>query len=116
MAVQAGFVTYCAELLASAGEVRVRRMFGGYGLYVDEVFVAIVAGETLYLKVDDQTRPRFETAGCKPFEYTARGKRQSLGFWTVPPEAMDSPRLMQAWARLAVEAALRARAAPGRRR
>ncbi|MEJ8836800.1 TfoX/Sxy family protein [Ramlibacter sp. AN1133] len=110
MAAQAGFATYCAELLAPLGEVRCRRMFGGWGLYVDDVFVAIIAGETLYLKVDEETRASFQAAGCSPFEYTARGRRQALGFLTVPPEAMDSPRLMQPWARLALDAALRARA------
>ncbi|NML44631.1 TfoX/Sxy family protein [Ramlibacter sp. G-1-2-2] len=109
MGVASGFVTYCAELLAGAGTVRSRRMFGGYGLYVDDVFVAIISGETLYLKVDAQTLPRFEAEGCRRFEYTARGKTHGLGFWTVPPEAMDSARLMQPWARLAVEAGLRAR-------
>jgi DNA transformation protein len=116
MAVQDGFAIYCSELLALAGEVRSRRMFGGHGLYIDDVFVAIIAGETLYLKADEETRVRFEAAGCRPFEYTARGKQQALGFWTVPPEAMDSPRLMQPWARLALEAAVRAKAKPRRRR
>lgn len=116
MSAQDEFATYCSELLATAGAVRSRRMFGGYGLYVDEVFVALIAGETLYLKVDAQTQPRFEEAGGQRFEYTARGEqRHSLGFWTVPPEAMDSPRLMQPWARLALEAALRAGARPRRR-
>jgi DNA transformation protein and related proteins len=116
MAAQAGFASYCSELLAVAGTVHSRRMFGGYGLYVDEVFVGLIAGETLYLKVDAQTQARFEAAGCERFVYTARGRQQALGFWTVPPEAMDSPRLMEPWARLALEAALRARARPGRRR
>lgn len=116
MGAQAGFATYCAELLAPAGEVRCRRMFGGWGLYVDDAFVAIIAGETLYLKADGQTQASFERAGCSRFQYTARGKQQSLGFWTVPPEAMDSPRLMQPWARLALEAAIRGKAsARGRR-
>jgi len=31
MSVSADFATYCKELLAPAGEVRSRRMFGGYG-------------------------------------------------------------------------------------
>jgi DNA transformation protein and related proteins len=115
MAVQAGFASYCSELLAVAGAVRSRRMFGGYGLYLDDVFVAIVAGEDLYLKADEETQMRFEAAGCRRFEYTARGQRQALGFWTVPSEAMDSPRLMQPWAQLALEAAVRARAKPRRR-
>lgn len=116
MAVQASFATYCAELLGTAGEVQSRRMFGGYGLYVDGIFVGIIAGETLYLKADGETRPRFEAAGCRRFAYTARGKQQALGFWTVPPEAMDSPHLMQPWVRLALEAAIRAQAAQRARR
>jgi DNA transformation protein and related proteins len=116
MAVPDGFATYCCELLAGLGAVHSRRMFGGHGVYIDDVFVAIIVGETLYLKVDDETRPRFDQAGCRPFEYEARGKRQALGFRSVPPEAMDSPQLMQPWGRLALDAALRARAAPRRRR
>jgi DNA transformation protein len=91
-------------------------MFGGWGLYVDEVFVAIAAGETLYLKADEQTRAQFEAAGCTRFAYIARGREHALGYWTVPPEAMDSPRLMQPWVRLALEAALRARTRPAGRR
>lgn len=111
MASKDEFAHYCAELLAPLGTVRVRRMFGGHGLYVDELFVAIVAGETLYLKADAQAAPEFEAAGGRPFSYEVRGKgRTSLGFWTPPVEAMDSPGLMAPWARLAVGAALRARA------
>lgn len=104
------FARYCAELLAGQGPVRVKRMFGGHGLYVDDLFVAIVAGETLYLKADDRTRAKFEAAGCAPFAYTAKGKRVSLHYWQAPPEAMDSPALMRPWVTLAMQAALRARA------
>lgn len=110
MATRDGFAHYCAELLAPLGPVRVRRMFGDHGIYVDELFVAIVVGDTLYLKTDDQTRPRFEAEGCAPFTYTAKGRGQvSLGYRAAPAEAMDSPALMRPWAALAVQAALRAR-------
>ena len=105
------FVAHCLELLASAGRPRVRRMFGGHGFYVDELFIAIAGSERLYLKVDAQTRPQFEAAGCAPFLYDAAGKEVSLGYFSAPDEAMESPPLMQPWARLAIAAALRARAA-----
>jgi len=105
------FVSYVAELLGPLGRVRIKRMFGGFGLYVDELFIAIVADERLFLKVDDETRQRFIDAGCAPFEYEREGKTASLGYRTVPAEAMESPALMQPWARLAISAALRARAA-----
>jgi DNA transformation protein len=115
MSTQADFATYCMELLASAGDVRSKRMFGGYGLYVDELFVAIIVADAMYLKADEQSRARFETAGGRRFEYTRQGKQHGLAFWTVPPEAMDSPSLMRPWAQLAMEAALRARTRDTRR-
>jgi DNA transformation protein len=103
-------VDHCLELLAPLGAVRARRMFGGHGLYIDELFVAIIAFDRLYLKTDTQTLPAFEAAGSEPFIYDAKAKAVSLGYWTVPAEAMESPALMQPWARQAIAAALRARA------
>ena len=110
MATRDAFADYCAELLAPLGAVRVKRMFGGHGLYVDDIFIALVIGETLYLKVDAQTQPRFEAEGCAAFTYTAKGRgRVSLGYRAAPAEAMDSPALIRPWASLALQAALRAR-------
>lgn len=105
------FVNHCLELLAPLGVVRARRMFGGHGLYVDELFIAIVADERLFLKVDDPTRAAFEAAGCAPFRYaTKSGETGVMSYFNVPDEAIESPMLMQPWARLALAAALRARA------
>jgi DNA transformation protein len=111
MAADQELVAHCRELLAPLGAIRSRRMFGGHGFYVDELFIAIIAFGRLYLKADAQTRPRFEAAGCAPFVYDAQGKSVSLGYFSAPDDAMESPALMQPWARLALEAALRARAA-----
>ena len=116
MPVQAGFAEYCTELLSSAGEVRGKRMFGGYGLYIDDLFVAIIAEDTLYLKADEQTQAQFVEAGGSRFEYEANGKKQSMGYWTVPPDAMDSAGRMEPWARLAMDAARRAKTPRKRRR
>jgi DNA transformation protein and related proteins len=104
-------VDHCLELLAPLGAVRAKRMFGGHGLYVDELFVALVVFERLYLKVDAQTQPAFKAAGCEPFVYDGKNKPITVSYWTVPAEAMESPASMQPWARQAIEAALRARAA-----
>jgi DNA transformation protein len=104
------FVAHCMELLASTGAVRTRRMFGGHGFYVDDLFIALIFAERLYLKVDAQTRPSFEAAGCVPFIYDSAGQSVWIGYFSAPEEAMESPPLMQPWARLALAAALRARA------
>lgn len=104
-------VDHCTELLSALGPVRVRRMFGGHGLYVDEVFVAIIAFDRLYLKTNERTRPLFEAEGCQPFVYDAKRGAVALGYWSAPAAAMESPALMLPWARLAMQAALAARAA-----
>ena len=105
------FANYCAELLAPLGTVRVKRMFGGHGFYVNELFVAILASDRLYLKADALSRAEFEAAGCAPFHYEAKGKRMSLSYFSPPDEALESAASMCGWANLALQAALRAKPA-----
>jgi DNA transformation protein len=109
MTIKDEFARYCVELLGSLGGARSRRMFGGHGIYVDDLFVALIIGERLYLKADGESRAQFEAAGCQPFIYDGKDKPVTVSYYTAPDEAMESRELMQPWARLAVEAALRAR-------
>jgi DNA transformation protein len=41
-------------------------MFGGVGIYAAELFFALLDDDTLYFKVDDATRPQFESRGMTP--------------------------------------------------
>jgi DNA transformation protein and related proteins len=103
------FAAFCCELLAAAGAMRAKRMFGGHGVYADGLMIGLVAEEVLYLKMDAETRPQFEAAGCQPFTYDPGNghKPMQMSYWTVPSEAMESPATMTPWARLALGAALR---------
>jgi DNA transformation protein len=105
------FVNHVGELLAPAGRVVVKRMFGGHGIYLDGLFMAIIADDELYLKADDITRAAFDAESCAPFVYSKDGKDMTMNYRRAPDEAMDAPHLMLPWARRALEAALRARAA-----
>lgn len=111
-----GFVEFLRELLEPLGRVGMRRMFGGHGVYVDGLFIAIVIEGRLYLKVDDDTRRAFEGAGCAPFVYQGKAKPVEMSYWSVPEEALDSPEQMRPWARMAIAAALRKPAAKPRPR
>jgi DNA transformation protein and related proteins len=105
------FVTYCCELLSAGGRVTPRRMFGGFGLACEEMNIALIISDVLYLKVDAQSRAEFERAGCEPFRYDKKtGEVAVMSYFTVPPEAMESPAEMALWARLAMGAARRAAA------
>lgn len=103
------FVLHACELLSCLGPVKAIRMFGGYGLSVDGMNVAIIAWETLFLKANAETEPQWLAAGGRPFQYEAKGKTLSLHYFTPPDEALESSALMAHWARLALQAAVTAR-------
>ena len=106
------FAAHCLELLSTLGVAHARRMFGGHGLYLNALFVGLIASDVLYLKADDAARPAFEVVGCRPFGYTAAGaQRAVMAWWSAPDDAMESPAQMLPWARLAMASALRAAAA-----
>jgi DNA transformation protein len=109
------FIVHCLELLGPMGQAQARGMFGGHGLYLDGLMVALVAGDQLYMKVDAQTLPHWQAAGGRPFTYETKRagqpRREVMSYWTPPDAAMESRALMRPWARLALEAALRTRAA-----
>jgi DNA transformation protein len=106
------FIDYVNELLAPLGTVRSKRMFGGVGVYIDELFCAIIDDDCLYFKGDDENEAQFIDAGCPPFTYVKEGHSQSLRYYRAPEEAMDNPQEMARWARLGLAAALRKAAQP----
>lgn len=110
------FALHACELLSCLGPVKAVRMFGGYGLSVDGMNVAIIAWDTLFLKTNADTAPRWLAVGARPFRYEAKGKTMSLQYHTPPEEALESPALMEPWARLALEAAVAARKPAPRRK
>jgi DNA transformation protein len=116
MARTTGFVEHLEDLLAPLGPVVSRRMFGGWGFYLGDLFFALADGERLWLKVDGETREAFLAAGSEPFVYeraaspTRSGRREvSLSYYAVPDAALETPEDMLPWARRAIEAARRAR-------
>lgn len=110
-----GLIAHLQDLLAGFGRASSRPMFGGHGVYRDDVLIGIVIDEALYLKVDAQTRPLFEASGCAPCIYSRQRVPITMSYWSVPEAALDSPHAMLPWAQLAHAAALRKPAAIGRR-
>jgi DNA transformation protein len=109
------FVDFVLESLQPLGGVGARRMFGGFGICKDGLMFALIAYDTLYLKVDDGNRQAYEDAGLRHFTYTDKGKPIRMPYCEAPPEGFDDPEVLCAWAREAYGAALRAKK-PKRRR
>jgi DNA transformation protein and related proteins len=119
MAISKDFADYCCELLSGVGSPVAKRMFGGWGISVDGVTIAVIAdltklggaNEKLYLKVDDVTKQQFEAAGGKRFEMESKdGKPMGMNYYTTPDETMESSDAMLPWARMALHVAMDAKA------
>lgn len=102
------FVTYMIDQLSPLGSVRAKRMFGGYGVYLEDLFFALIADDTLYLKADDGNRGYFDALDLHPFRYQSKGKDLTMSYYPLPDEALEDREEMLIWARRSVEAALRA--------
>ena len=118
MKVSPGFLDYLQDLFGALGTVRARSMFGGVGVYIDELMFAFLdRDETIYLRADAETRQAFEAAGSRPFRYPLKsGEEMEIGYWRLPDEALDSPDEALMWGRLALEAAMRKREAKPKRK
>lgn len=83
------------ELLADYG-VRARAMFGGYGIYKDDViFAMITSTDELGFKVDDTNRPDYEQRHAKEFIFKAKNHRATkMGYWSLPAEVAEDPGLL----------------------
>lgn len=107
MAVSASFRDFVAEQLQGVGPIAIRRMFGGAGIFADEVMFALIVADTLYLKTDTEGTKAFEAEGSAPFSYeTSRGTHTLGSYWRVPERLFDEPDEMTAWARRAIGVAM----------
>lgn len=109
LAVTGAFKSFVLDQFGDLGDVAPRSMFGGVGLYHRDVFFGIIAGDVLYLKVDDTNRPDYVKAGMGPFKpYPHRPS--TMQYYAVPVDVLESPGDLIAWARKAIAAARHAAA------
>ena len=117
MAYDARTGEFVRELLADLGEIRIRPMFGAAGVYLGDLFFAIIDDDVLYLRAEDTDRAAYEAAGARQFTYAMKdGVIQSMAYWSLPDTAADDPEEAVAWARKAVAAARKKAASKKRKK
>jgi len=113
------FPANVTRLLQPLGPVRARGMFGGCGIFLDDLMFALIAWDRLYFKVDGETKSRFAAAGGEPFVYHGKHKPVEMSYWALPGDGLagqgGDPGELLEWAELALRAARRARAKKARK-
>jgi DNA transformation protein len=90
------------ELTLEPLGVTSRAMFGGHGIFRDDVMFAIVDSEgRLYLRADATTAQAFEAAGST--------QHARMPYWEVPAPIREDPDALREWATTAAEVALQGR-------
>ena len=106
--VEKEFVSYVVELMQSLGPVRAKGMFGGHGIFLEELMFGLIADNTLYLKVDKEIQNEFEEKELEAFTYNKKGKEFKMSYYQAPEETLEDSEEMNYWANKAYGAALRA--------
>lgn len=102
------FAATLQDVFERLGPIRLRKMFGGYGVYYQDAMFGLTADDVLYLKADAGNVSYFEQKGLKQFEYQKNEKIVKMSYYLAPEEIFDDRDEAALWARRSLAAALRA--------
>jgi DNA transformation protein len=101
-------------MFSALGQVTIKPMFGGKGVYYKGNIIAVEFRGDILLKADLVTAPAFAAEGAVQWAYEGKtGKTVKMPYWSIPADAYDDPDIMARWVQLAYEASLRS-AKPGK--
>ena len=89
------FVEELVPRLSGLGDVTVRKMFGGYGVFGDgKMFGLVTSGAEFFLKADESNLARYEKAGSP--------RHGKMPYYQVPETVLRDDAQLAQWARLSI--------------
>ena len=89
------------DLFREFGPVKLRRFFGGEGIYAGDVMIGMIFDDIVYFKTDEETRQAFVAAKTNPFSFH-KGKELVVTTWFALPDRLyDDSEELAVWARAA---------------
>lgn len=110
MAATSQFKTLVQDQLQELGEVQIRPIFGGAGVFYNALMFGLIADDELFLKVDDGNRQDFKDAGMAPFTYLTKKRSVTMSYYRMPDHVFEDRQQLCEWAEKAIAAALRKKA------
>jgi DNA transformation protein len=84
--------------LSSLGDISVKKMFGGYGIFAESKMFALIDSQgQIFFKVDDTNLSSYEDAGSE--------KHFRMPYYRVPEKVLGDDHLIEEWARTSIEIA-----------
>ncbi len=91
------------EKLGAVVSLRSRAMFGGVGLYANDIFFALIAEDRLYFKIGDLNRADYEEAGSEMFY--PYDSPTPMPYSELPAGIIDKPEELLVWAERSIAVA-----------
>ncbi len=99
------FKEFVLDQLSALPDVRAKAMFGAHGIYSGDHFFGILDEGRLFFKTDAVSAADDTTRGMDAFTYEMKGKTMTMAYHEVPPEVLEQPHELTAWARKAIQLA-----------
>jgi DNA transformation protein len=98
MAVNEALLDYVKSVLSRLEGFRIRKMFGGAGLFIDGTIFGIVYETEVYLKTNDEIEGVFIEKGMGRFNpFPGRGGK--MPYFEVPPDVLEDEKGFLEWSR-----------------
>ena len=83
------------DLFGTLGDIHICPMFGGAGVYCNDIFFALIEAGIIYIKADAQLSKELKEMGSAQFTYKLKktGKQMKIGYWQLPEKALENSRL-----------------------
>ena len=82
--------------LSSLGDITVRKMFGGYGIFAESKMFALIDSKGyIFFKVDDTNLASYDQAGSE--------KHFRMPYYRVPEAVLGDDQLLEDWARTSIK-------------
>jgi DNA transformation protein len=94
------FKDFIVDQLSDLEDLECRAMFGGYGLYQDDIFFGILYKGRLYFKTDETTVASYKKLGMKVFRPNA--KQTLKNYYEVPVDILEDHDQLTDWAQKAI--------------
>lgn len=101
------FQEFVTDQLEGLEGLEIRRMFGGWGLYLKKSFFGILFSGKLYFKTGPETAGDYLAAKSKPFVYAKKGKKpiRLKNYYEVPVDILEDRKELKSWAMKAARSA-----------
>lgn len=102
MAVSKDFLNFVLDQLSSWDGIYTKRMFGGVALFQEGLAFAMIAFDTLYLKVDKSNIDKYIVQGSQPMK-PFKSDEIVKSFYSVPPDVFENSDEFIKWAKESYE-------------